>query len=171
MWNRKRTRKSEQTDYTQDNSSHYWQLTVNLSWLLLLIQAFHSNSNVDKHINTRKLSIKQSPLSRPFYLTCTNLMRHGKKKYFQQKINKSWQFTGEAAQYYVESSHSDILRWISKRENGEKYILGWAMVMLVFRNKKVNHWNVSWCQTVPQNKKDKEPNSSDTKGTPVNTAE
>lgn len=82
-------------------------------------QAFHSNnSNVDKHINTRKLSIKQSPLFRPFYLTCTNLMRHEKnkqKKHFQQKISR--QFTGEAAQYYVESNNSDILQWISKKEN------------------------------------------------------
>lgn len=52
-------------------------------------QAFHSNnSNVDKHINTRKLSMKQSPLSRPFDLTCTNLMRHEKTFSKERKKKK-----------------------------------------------------------------------------------
>lgn len=74
-------------------------------------QAFHSNnSNVDKHINTRKLSIKQSPLSRPFYLTCTNLMRHEKTFSTENKVDNS---LVKLQNVMLKRTHSDILQWIS----------------------------------------------------------
>lgn len=105
-------------------------------------QALHSNnSNVDKHINTRKFSIKQSPLSRPFYLTCTNLMRREKKNIFNRKQQTRWQFTGEAAQYYVASNHSDILQWIEKLFTLKYISMGYGYACV----EKSNDWKVSSC--------------------------
>lgn len=82
-------------------------------------QAFHSNnSNADKHINTRKLFIKQSPLSRPFYLTCTNLMRHEKTFSTENKVDNSL----VKLHNIMLSTHSDILQWISEETMFKKYI-------------------------------------------------
>lgn len=36
------------------------------------------------------------------------------KNIFNRKQQTRWQSTGEAAQYYVELNHSDILQWIEK---------------------------------------------------------
>lgn len=58
-----------------------------------------------------------------------------------------------------------------KRKCLKIYISVWAMVMFVLRNKNSITEKCLDVKTVLENKKDMEPNSSDTKGTLVNTAE
>lgn len=94
-------------------------------------QAFHSNnSNVEKHINTTKLSIKQSPLSCPFYLTLTDLMRHENNKKKHLTENNQGENSLVKLHNIMLRVITDIVQWVFRETLVLKYIV-WTMVMLV----------------------------------------
>jgi len=156
MWNRKRTRKSEQTDYTQDNSSHYWQITVNLSWLPLLIKRFTATLML---ISTS--TQESSPSNNRYRLvpfTSHVQISWGMKTIFNRKLQTRWQFTGEAAQYVQESLISCTgLRKCQHKSVGMSYacVVSRSLSQFMFFF-FVFFCKVSWCYTVQDNKKNKE---------------